>query len=169
MEDNIISELAKYTYDNTSEYSLNGLTTICRVVDIYDGDTCSCIIGHNNVFHKYKVRLAEIDTCEIKSKIDDNHQLALQARKKLCSLISNKLDDIDINITRKNLRTILNNEIFLLQIKCGEFDKYGRLLGWLYSNDNISLNQLLINAHLAYSYNGGTKLSETSQINTLNT
>ena len=63
----------------------------------------------------------------------------------------------------------MNKNRKIVTIICGEFDKYGRLLGWLYSNDNTSLNQLLINAHLAYSYNGGTKLSETSQINTLNT
>ena len=92
----------------------------------------------------------------IKSKINDTHQLALQARKKLCSLISNKLDNIDINITRKDLRTILNNDIFLLQIKCGEFDKYGRLLVDI-TIDGTRVDEWLITNGYAKKYDGGTK------------
>ena len=47
----------------------------------------------------------------------------------------------------------------LVYIKCGEFDKYGRLLGTLFINkeDEKSINQLMIDEGYGYEYDGGTK------------
>lgn len=55
-------ELEKYTFDNTDEFSLDNYITLARVVDIYDGDTCTCIIPLYNNYYKYHIRLNEIDT-----------------------------------------------------------------------------------------------------------
>lgn len=156
-------ELSKYNYENTEEFSLNNLIIEARVVDIYDGDTCTCIIPFNNSYSKFHIRLEGIDTCEIKSKDEIQKNLALEAKKKLCCLISSDFDNIDLNITRKELRKLLNEKCYIIKLKCGEFDKYGRLLGYLFNdncdcqNNEESYNYCLIREKLAYAYDGGTK------------
>jgi endonuclease YncB( thermonuclease family) len=110
----------------------------------------------------------------MKSKNEENKTLALKARKRLCELISDDFIDMPLDISRKNLVSRLNSKCYLLKVKCGTFDKYGRLLGWLYKIDTPvdtpveeSLNYILINECLAYKYEGKTKLTEEEQTNKL--
>ncbi len=170
-----MSSLANYNINNVKSFSLENMFIECRIIDIYDGDTCTCIIPLFNDFYKFNVRLADIDTCEMKSKLKENKNLALEARKRLCILISEDLNDIPLDITRKKLCIRLNSNCYTIKIKCGEFDKYGRLLGWLYKLDATnetpveqSLNYILINENLAYKYEGKTKLTEEEQLDKLN-
>ncbi len=171
----------KKDFVSTNEFSLNKQYLKCRVVDIYDGDTCTCVLPLFGEFFKFTIRLAEIDTCEMKSKSNTNKELALKARMCLFDLITNdsyKNKNLDLNISRKDMREKLNTNVYLIHILCGEFDKYGRLLGWLFplaeindpndpSTDIIqkkSFNHLLIKEGVAYYYKGDTKLSEIEQI-----
>ena len=167
--------LSDFDINNTNEFSLNNLFIETRVISIYDGDTCTCIIPVHNNFYKFNIRLADIDTCEMTSKNSDAKQLSLEARKRLCNLISPDFKDIDLNISKKELIKKLNEKCYLIKIKCGDFDKYGRLLGWLYDNNSTinspieqSFNHILIKEHLAYKYEGKTKLTEQEQITLLN-
>lgn len=167
--------LSDYNINNTQDFSLNELFIETRIVSIYDGDTCTCILPIDKKFYKFTVRLAEIDTCEMTSKNNDNKQLALEARKRLCQLISSDFDDIDLNITKKDLTEKLNKKCYTIKIKCGDFDKYGRLLAWLYNKDSVttvpieqSFNHILIKEKLAYKYEGKTKLTEEEQIKIMN-
>jgi endonuclease YncB( thermonuclease family) len=164
---------SKYNFDNTKLFSLNELYLECRVVDIYDGDTCTCVLPLFDNYYKFTIRLADIDTCEMKSK-SDNKDLANKARKYLFELIT-KNNKIDLHISRKDMRALLNENVYLIRILCGKFDKYGRLLGHLFKSDeldvptivdieNKSFNYKLINEHLAYKYEGATKLTEIQQI-----
>jgi len=165
------SDLVNSTYDNTNDFSLENLIKYVRIVDIYDGDTCTCIMKLYNNKYKFHIRLAEIDTCEINSKNIENKNLAFQARNRLFELIT----DINLyklnqeNISRKNMKDQLNKKCYLIKLKCGKFDKYGRLLGHLYpiNNSDLSYNQILIKEKLAYYYDGGTKLDETKQYENL--
>ncbi len=167
----------EYNFDSTSEFSLNNKYLLCRIVDIYDGDTCTCILPLFNNFYKFTVRLADIDTCEMKSKSEINKELAYKARMELFNYVTDNLGvkkNIDLHTTRNEMRKILNENIYLVNILCGEFDKYGRLLGWLFDskisviNPSESFNQKLINNKLAYKYEGKTKLTEEEQINQFN-
>ena len=166
---------SEHNFTNTDNYTLNNQKFICRVVDIYDGDTCICILPLYNSFYKFNIRLADIDTCEMKSKVEYNKNLALLARMRLYELIIGSKSNLDLEITRKDLRTELNNNVYLIKLMCGEFDKYGRLLGWLFDNNDTdillshdkSFNHILINEKLAYLYNGKTKLTEDDQVNIL--
>jgi endonuclease YncB( thermonuclease family) len=167
-----MSSLADYNINNVKSFSLENMFIECRIIDIYDGDTCTCIIPVFNDFYKFNIRLADIDTCEMKSKQKENKDLALEARKRLCMLISEDLNDIPLDITRKKLSIRLNSKCYTIKIKCGDFDKYGRLLGWLFKIDatnetpvDQSLNYILINEKLAYKYEGKTKLTEEEQVN----
>ncbi len=168
------TNLTDYNINNVTKFTLNNLFIETRIIEIYDGDTCTCILPIYGHYFKFSIRLADIDTCEMKSKSNDNKQLALEARKRLCCLISENLSDIDLNISKKDLIRRLNSECYIIKIKCGEFDKYGRLLGWLYNGEATpetpveqSFNHILLSEKLAYKYEGKTKLTEEEQIGLL--
>jgi endonuclease YncB( thermonuclease family) len=167
--------LSDYNINNTDDFSLNELFIETRIVSIYDGDTCTCILPIDKKFYKFNVRLAEIDTCEMKSKNSNNKQMALEARKRLCQLISSDFDKMDLDISKKDLIDKLNKKCYIIKIKCGDFDKYGRLLGWLFNKDSTastpieeSFNHILLKENLAYKYEGKTKLTEEEQMALMN-
>ena len=68
--------LNNYNINNTPKFSLSLLfkdeLVKARVVNIYDGDTITCILPINNKYYNFKIRLAGIDTCEIKSKCEED-------------------------------------------------------------------------------------------------
>lgn len=167
------------TYENTPEFNgmFSGKIMVGRVVDIYDGDTITCVInifGGNYLFH---IRLGDIDTCEMKSKSERAKDLAFKARKRMYQLITKieprEKNDIDLKVTRKDLRNMLQLDTYLVNILCGPLDKYGRLLGWIFDisdsscHKSNSYNHKLIREKLAYEYNGSTKLTEMEQIDLL--
>ena len=111
-----------------------------------------------------------IDTCEMKSKCDKNKELAKNARSRLLSLITVK--DISETSTwndRRKINNILNKGMYFVWVECFDFDKYGRLLASIYSDENSSesFSQVLIKEKLAYEYKGDTKLTEEQQVECL--
>lgn len=130
--------------NNTPMFSLEGEMKLCKVVDIYDGDTCKVVFKLKDKLYRWNVRMKGYDSPEMRvsksnPRRDVIKQKAILARDYLSSLIKNEL----------------------VYIKCGEFDKYGRLLGTLYinENDDISVNDMMIENGYGYSYFGGTKIS----------
>lgn len=172
--ENLSKEYDFKNYDiNTSEFTLDGSFLPGRLVDIIDGDSLVIILPVFNSYYKYHVRINGIDTCEMKSKNQDNKTLALQARLELLCLITqgtNQEQEYDINITRTDIKRILNESVFLIYLECKDFDKYGRLLADVYTNKTktIMLSQHLLDKHLAYVYTGATKLKETEQLDIMN-
>lgn len=140
---NIKKELEKC--DNTVQlFSLDGEYKLCKVVDIYDGDSCKVVFDLNGCLTKWNVRMEGYDSPEMRiSKNDPDRE-------------EKKLKAIEAKNYFKNL--VMNNDQ-LVYIKCGHFDKYGRLLGKIYLNksDQISVNELMIDHEYGYIYNGGTK------------
>lgn len=158
--------MENYNDLNTPLFSFNGISCISRVVDITDGDTIKTIINFNNNFYKIIVRLNNIDTCETKSKCENNKLLGIEAKKRLFNLITNK--NIDNN-DKKEIKKELNTNYYTVFIKCYDFDKYGRVLADIYKNeyDDVSFSSILINEKLAYIYGGKTKLTEEQQLELL--
>ena len=69
---------------NTPEFTLTGLSTFVRVVNIYDGDTMSVIIPFNlNTYYKYNIRILGIDTAEIHNTNNILKNIAIKARKRV--------------------------------------------------------------------------------------
>ena len=139
------SKLLKSTND-TPMFSLEGEMKLCKVVDVYDGDTCKVVFKMKDKLYRWNVRMDGYDSPEMRvSKSNPNRdaikQKAISARDYLISLVQNKDQ--------------------LVYIKCGSFDKYGRLLGTLYvkKTDKVSVNELMIQKGFGYSYHGGTKIS----------
>ena len=183
MENKIQEEIDFTKHDiHTPEFSLSGICTFGRLVDIIDGDSLSIILPVLNNFYKYNVRLNGIDTCEMKSKSQENKELALKAQKTLLELVvpltqsalAGKVDqNYEGELTRKNIKEILDKKITTVFVECLDFDKYGRLLANVYKHGDlgsspINLSDYLLQHKLAYVYTGNTKLTEKQQIETLN-
>ena len=129
-----INNLNKFD-DKTPEFTLNGITTLAKCTKCYDADTVHLVIPYNNKYYRWTCRLEEIDSAEIKSKNKAEQLHAIKSRDYLKNLILNKI----------------------IHVKCGKFDKYGRLLVYI-TIDNININNHLVEKGYAYKYKGGTKM-----------
>ena len=63
--DNVLSKL-KSANKKTDKFTLNNLIKICKVVDVYDGDTCRVVFNHNGEINKWNIRMNGYDTPEIR-------------------------------------------------------------------------------------------------------
>ena len=119
------------------------VTKINRVVD---GDTIDVTIDLGfDLYKKERVRIAGVDTPEKRTRNLEEKALGIDAtnwlKKKLEDTIAGDGDELTV-------RTEL----------VGGTGKYGRLLGWLYINeDALSLNEQMITEGYAWEYDGGTK------------
>jgi endonuclease YncB( thermonuclease family) len=167
------------TFSNTKIFNLIDKELHAKVVDIYDGDTCTCIIYIFGDYYKFKIRLAEIDTCEMTSTNDKLKKKSIQAKNKLFNLITGQCINLNTEMSKNDMKDKLNNnETYIVKIICGDFDKYGRLLAWIYDKNHTvceykkedkvkSFNHILVNEKLAYFYYGKTKMTEQEQIEKL--
>jgi len=127
-------------YNNkTPLFTLEGSFVQGKIVDVYDGDTVKIVLNLsiNSDYYRWNCRLSGINTPEIRTKNTKEKEFGLLVRDKLKERIENKI----------------------LLIKCGEFDKYGRLLVEIYENNGelLSINNWLIENNYAKPYDGGTK------------
>jgi endonuclease YncB( thermonuclease family) len=145
-------------------FSLKGIKSYARILDVYDGDTLTIAIKLYGTILKFRCRLYGIDTCEITSKHPICKDLALKARQRLIELISNK--ECPIFKEKKEIIDYFTREIAIVWIHCNEQDKYGRVLINVFANPSSSesFSDKLIKERLAYSYMGETKLSEEKQV-----
>ena len=133
-------------YENTQEYliengslqtplfTLSGLQTDVKCVKCYDADTIHIVMHLNNSLQRFVCRLVGIDSAEIKSKNAKEKEAAIKARDYLKEMILDKL----------------------INVECGKFDKYGRLLITIFYND-MNVNEHLVEKNYAYKYDGKTK------------
>ena len=122
----------------TAKFTLKGYKTYAKCVYVYDGDTVHIVFKqpHSTECFKWIIRMNGIDTPEMKSKNANEKQAAVAARDFLRGLILDKI----------------------IIVECGDFDKYGRLLGEIYLEGNpVSLSKQMIENGHAKAYDGGTK------------
>ena len=119
---------------------------VTEIVKVLDGDTIDVLIDLGfDLFKKERVRIAGVDTPEKRTRDLEEKALGIDAtnwlKKKLEDTIAGDGDELTV-------RTEL----------VGGTGKYGRLLGWLYINeDALSLNEQMITEGYAWEYDGGTK------------
>jgi hypothetical protein len=89
--------MEKFNDYNTENFSFDGLNTMSRIIDITDGDTVKAIIPFKDSYYKIIIRLNNIDTCETRSKCEENKKLGLDAKKRIYNLITDKIADEDYN------------------------------------------------------------------------
>jgi len=106
------------------------------ITDVYDGDSITARIDLGfNLFTIQKLRLAGIDTPELRSHLMLEKELAKEARDYLKGLV-------------------LDKEVIVVTSKAG---KYGRYLADVYRLDS-HVNQMMIDRGYARKYDGGKRL-----------
>ncbi len=143
------NKLNKATFENTPIWSLDGKVIKVKVLKVYDGDTFWVALKLNGKVVRHKVRLYGIDTPEMKPPLaQKNRDKEIKAAKK----------------AKEFVKDLIDNKI--VEMICGGWDKYGRLLGTIYIYEygclpccykKFSLTDLLIKNRLGKPYYGGTK------------
>jgi len=138
--------LNKRHNENTELYSLKGVVIRAKVVDVYDGDTCTVIFKLNGRYEKHKVRMYGYDSPEMKpSRLDPNRdeikRKAIYSKQMLKKKILNKI----------------------VKLECNKWDKYGRLLGTIYMKSFFfkkeeNINDWMLDNNLGKPYFGGKKV-----------
>lgn len=124
--------------DDAPMFSLNGLEIEGKVVSVYDGDTVKIVFPFKDTMYKWNCRLSGIDTPELRTKCEAEKEFGYKVRDILREKILNKM----------------------VRVRCGEFDKYGRLITQIIClEDNCIVNNWLIQHDYALAYDGGTKQS----------
>ena len=162
--DLLINELKNIKNENVKEFTLNNINTKGKIVEVYDGDTCKIALIINNVIQKFNCRLIGLDTPEIKPLLslanrDDEIKAAYKSRNRFIQLCTSCTCNLDETIKKKECQQLIDSNNKIVNIKCHEFDKYGRLLVSIYNdtNDSKSVNAILIDEGFAKAYDGGTK------------
>jgi len=126
---------------------------VVTIDKVLDGDTIDVTIDLGfDLYKKERVRVAGVDTPEKRTRDLEEKELGIHAtnwlKKKLEDTIAGDGDELSI-------RTEL----------VGGMGKYGRLLGWLYINEEtVSLNEQMITEGYAWEYDGGTKQKDFEQL-----
>jgi micrococcal nuclease len=115
-----------------------------EVTKVVDGDTIDVIIDLGfDIMFSSRVRLAGIDTPESRTTDKTEKALGLESKEYL----------------KKNLKDA--KSIIIKTEKMNSSEKYGRILGWLYINDDTeSINDKMINDGYAWGYLGETKIKD---------
>ena len=113
-----------------------------KVLKIVDGDTIDVDLDLGfDISFTQRVRLAGIDTPESRTTDKYEKALGLEVKDKLKHAI-------------EAAKTIV-----IRTEKPDSTEKYGRILGWVFLDENpVSINQTLIDEGFAWSYMGETKI-----------
>jgi len=145
-----LSTRLKRSDNNTPFFCLENKFNLCKVVEVSEGNTCSVILNFKGELYKWIVKLETSITWLSSSQINlsDDKELDVSTEKGVFLEIKNT------RMTRDYLKRKVMNPSQLVYIKCGKFDKYGRLLGKLFikKNDTKSVNQLMIEQGYGYIY-----------------
>ena len=136
-----LSKLSEFD-KKTPKFTLKNAFKICKIVDVYDGDTVRGVFEHNGEYNKWTIRMYGYDSPEMRpsKKLENRDKIKEEAKK-----------------SRDYLRSkILDKTIFL---HCLDFDKYGRVLANIYLDElgEKTLNDHMVEMNYGYAYFGGTK------------
>ena len=115
-----------------------------KVENVVDGDTIDVLIDLGfDILFQSRVRLAGIDTPESRTKDLMEKALGIESKEYL----------------KKALKDA--KSVVIKTEKMDSSEKYGRILGWVYINeDTVSLNDMMINDGYAWGYLGDTKVKD---------
>jgi endonuclease YncB( thermonuclease family) len=93
----------------------------------------------------------------MKSKDKVLQEYGVKARDRLFEILTDKKV-----VTKNDIKTILDTDVYLVWVECCAKDKYGRVLANIYKNkdDTKSVSDILLDEKLAYKYEGKTKLTD---------
>ena len=125
---------------------------VVKINRVVDGDTIDVTIDLGfDLLKKERVRIAGVDTPEKRTRDKEEKVLGIDAT----NWMKSKLEGAIKGGEELTIRTELK----------GGVGKYGRLLGWLYINDDVvSLNEQMIKEGYAWDYDGGTKKKDFEEL-----
>jgi micrococcal nuclease len=123
--------------------------SVKKLHKVVDGDTIDVDIDLGfNISYYQRVRLAGIDTPESRTTDKSEKVLGLEVKK--------RLDEILKSASKIVIRTE----------KPDSTEKYGRILGWIFIDDQkTSVNEDLIKDGFAWEYMGETKIKDFDILN----
>jgi micrococcal nuclease len=111
---------------------------VSEVLKYIDGDTIDVIVDLGfKTFVKKRIRLAGINTPEVRTRNKEEKKRGIAARERLRELIEGS-----------------DKDLMLVSHGVG---KYGRVLGELILSPNLNVNQTLVSEGHAKEYHGGKK------------
>jgi len=119
-----------------------------KINRIVDGDTIDVTIDLGfNIHIDQRVRVAGIDSPEKRTRNAAEKALGLDAT----DWMTKRLEDASDLVIKTSVE--------------GSLGKYGRVLGWLYTDDSeVSLNEKMIAEGFAWKYDGGTKSKDLQEL-----
>lgn len=116
-------ESLKNATKSISEFSLENNKVLCKIVDVYDGDSVKAVFYTFGKLHKWSVRLKGINTPELKPsrKLENRNEIIQHAKE-----------------SRDHLKKLFEENNNLVYILCDDFGKYGRLIGTFFIDENTS-------------------------------
>lgn len=151
------TDLLNATEKQIKTFSFNGVSSYCKVSDVHDGDSCRVIFYYggptpegrgqqkNKVLTRVSVRLANINTPEIKSDNEHEVELGETAKQFVSDYILDKICYVQFYKNDKYKRPLA--DIF----PCIPNEDGG------YIKTDKSISQILIDQGLAREYHGGKK------------
>jgi endonuclease YncB( thermonuclease family) len=116
-------ESLKNATKSISEFSLENNKVLCKIVDVYDGDSVKAVFYTFGKLHKWSVRLKGINTPELRPsrKLENRNEIIQHAKE-----------------SRDHLKKLFEENNNLVYILCDDFGKYGRLIGTFFIDENTS-------------------------------
>ncbi len=145
----------EWHYDKIPFFRFDYGKVIVHILDVYDGDTVTVGFIYGSSPVKVKVRLAHIDTPELKG--GNAKEKAKEAKRYLIFLLTGK--EVPLDISRAELRDILSQSQEIVEMEQLGFDKYGRVLANIFRN-GTDISQEMLGAGHAVPYEGGKKERE---------
>lgn len=141
-----MTTLRELGYDDVDYQSYDGIETLGKVVDVYDGDTITVIIEKPKVV-KIKIRMYGINASEMKGGDREN---GIKARDYLLSEILEEA--VEPSMPRASIRKILKDSRKLVRLELGKYDKYGRVLAKVFSERGTDLSMAMVSGGYAREY-----------------
>lgn len=116
-----------------------------KVIDVYDGDTCTIVASHHGKLTKFRIRLMEINAPEVKGGTAESKEAGRLAKEFLTNLILNKVVDIIVVENRKFRRNGKDIEFLSLADNTTKrtHEPFGRLLSYIFVNGK-SVSELML-------------------------
>ena len=122
-------EELKQIDNNIEKFSLKEQTFISKVVEVIDGDTIKVVFKFCGKYYKWTCRLYGINTPETRTRNLEEKKRGLFVKEYVKEKLLNKI----------------------INVKCYDFDSFGRLLGDIYT-DEQNFNEHLIDIKYACKF-----------------
>lgn len=146
--------------EDMPRYDLFTTPTWITITKVYDGDTFWFAYKLNGKWLQMKIRLAGVDTPEIRPKKENRTQEDLDMEKERARQAREFVEDW---FRKEKMVVRFQTSGGSDDKKGNNVDKYGRWLGRIYNHHNEDLTELLIKYGHGYPYEGGTKRTGTIQ------